>query len=289
MWDARQEDKYGQVEHWLHTIETLGEDSPVILILNKCDERIQDINLKDLEERFSNIKEFYSISCKCPEEGKDMFDKLIKEITKAAWELPLMGTPWSQSWLDVRSYLESLSKTKNQLEYIKYLDICKAKGIEEEAANVLSGFLHDLGVMLHFQKDPLLKHTIILNPEWGTRAVYKVLDTKTVQERRGIFLETDRANVWKAEEGYPYRIHETLVRLMSNFDLAFEMVGTHDYLVAELLPMEAPEFEWDNKNNLIFQYQYNFMPAGVMPRFIVKIHDKIERDTDGKYMWTSPY
>ncbi|MBF0459261.1 MAG: hypothetical protein HQK99_15335 [Nitrospirae bacterium] len=93
-----------------------------------------------------------------------------------------------------------------------------------------------------------------------------------------------RDNVWTKSDGYPHSIHETLVRLMSNFDLAFRMINTDDYLVAELLPMEAPDFEWDYENNLMFQYRYNFMPAGVMPRFIVKIHEYIERDKDKKYM-----
>ena len=37
----------------------------------------------------------------------------------------------------------------------------------------LSGYLHDLGVCLHFQDDLILKNTIILKPEWGTAAVYK--------------------------------------------------------------------------------------------------------------------
>ncbi|WP_420265852.1 COR domain-containing protein [Candidatus Magnetominusculus dajiuhuensis] len=295
VWDARQEDKYGQLDYWLYTIEALGEDSPVILILNKCDERVKDINLLDLKEQFPNIREFYRVSCKDPQKGKNPFDQLTDEITETAWTLPLMGTHWIQSWLDVRNHLESLAKEKNQIEYSEYLTICKDKGIEKKAANVLSGYLHDLGVILHFQNDQLLKHTIILNPEWGTKAVYKVLDTEKISDQMGIVYECDYDDIWTESEGYPQPIHKTLVRLMANFDLAFQMKDTGNYVVAELLPFNPPPFEWDDdkplpfgwdyNDNLIFQYQYNFMPAGVMPRFIVRIHEYIERDADdNKYM-----
>lgn len=285
VWDARQEDKYAQLDYWLYTIEALGEDSPVLLILNKCDERIRDINLADLKEKFENIREFYRVSCKVP--GKTTFEDLEEEIAKTAWPLPQMGDRWIPSWRTVREKLESSATNKNQIPYNEYLTICKENGIGENAANILSGYLHDLGVILHFQKDPLLMNTVILDPEWGTRAVYKVLDARAVIERRGIFLLSDRATIWKKEDGYPPDLHETLVRLMTNFELAFKIEIEPDeykYLVAELLPMQPIEFEWNYGDNLEFQYQYNFMPAGVMSRFIVKIHHYIEKDDDGNPM-----
>jgi hypothetical protein len=52
-------------------------------------------------------------------------------------------------------------------------------------------------------------------------------------------------------------------------------------LVAELLPSTESEFEWDDTNNLRFYYRYDFLPAGVITRFIVRVHQDIERRPDG--------
>ena len=60
----------------------------------------------------------------------------------------------------------------------------------------LSSYLHDLGICLHFQDDPLLKHTIILKPEWATTAVYKVLDARKVREDLGRFTRDDLNDIW---------------------------------------------------------------------------------------------
>jgi len=43
--------------------------------------------------------------------------------------------------------------------------------------------------------------------------------------------------------------------------------------VPELLRPEKPAFVWNYQNNLRFEYQYEFMPAGVITRFIVRTRD----------------
>jgi len=43
----------------------------------------------------------------------------------------------------------------------------------------------------------------------------------------------------------------------------------------------VPEFEWDKTDNLRFYYRYEFLPAGVMTRFIVRIHQDLEKRSDG--------
>ncbi|HHT9127080.1 MAG TPA: COR domain-containing protein, partial [Candidatus Brocadiia bacterium] len=283
VWDTRQEDEYGRLDYWLNTIETQGGDSPIILVLNRCDECVSNINYKDYEERFPQIKGSYRVSCKYPEKGPDTFEKLKDEIGKNVMKLPLVGTSWPMSWWEVRETLEA--EKRKQIDYSVYLNICFKKGVEKEQTSMLSTYLHDLGVVLHFQEDPLLRDTMILDPEWATRAVYKVLDAPKPRDRGGILLENDLDEIWKEEDGYPHNKHQTLLRLMVNFELAFQMSDTNNYIVAELLLVQSPDIKWDNTDNLVFQYHYDFfMPAGVMPRFIVRIHEDIERTKNGDYL-----
>ena len=46
----------------------------------------------------------------------------------------------------------------------------------------------------------------------------------------------------------------------------------------ELLRPSKPEFEWDYRDNLRFEYRYDFMPAGIITRFIVRTHDIIKEE-----------
>jgi internalin A len=56
---------------------------------------------------------------------------------------------------------ETLEKdTRNYISLDEYLSICQENGFDRlEDKLQLSGYLHDLGVCLHFQDDPLLKKT----------------------------------------------------------------------------------------------------------------------------------
>ena len=187
-----------------------------------------------------------------------------------------MGHKWFDSWLTIRKILEVDKRTR--ITHKEYLTICKEHDVKKEHTGIISEYLHHLGVILHFKDDGILKHLMILKPEWGTDAVYNVLDVEAIKKRKGVLIESDQGNIWKAKDGYPHDTHPALLRLMSNFELAFQMGSTKKYLVAELLPKKPPAFDWDDKNNLQFQYHYSFMPAGIMPRFIVRIHEDIQRD-----------
>ena len=58
---------------------------------------------------------------------------------------------------------------------------------DETKALLLSRYLHDLGVFLHFQDDPLLARTVILQNEWATEAVFRILDDETMKKKLGRF------------------------------------------------------------------------------------------------------
>lgn len=277
VWDARQEDEFGRLIYWLNTIETFAEDSPIMIVMNKCEERTKDLNLKDLKQRFPQIIASGKVSAK-----KGIGIQALRNfIAKHARKLPLMGTPWPLSWLAVRRALETTSK--HHIPYNIYLQLCQKAGIEESEAKTLSRYLHDLGIILHFQKDILLKDTIILKPEWGTDAVYKVLDARTVQERSGILYNTDLPDIWSDKELYPPDKYATILRLMENFELIFPFGAGDRYIVTELLSPKEIQYEWDPGDCLQFEYHYDFLPAGIISRLIVRMHDFLIEE-DGKVL-----
>ena len=72
-------------------------------------------------------------------------------------------------WLDIRTILESLES--NYISAEDYLNICNQYGLSNKRGLFLSQYFHDLGVLLHFQDDNLLRNILFLKPEWATNAV----------------------------------------------------------------------------------------------------------------------
>ena len=67
VWDALAEDEYGRIDYWLKTIQSFADDSPILIVVNKCDRdvrRIQRIDPADYQKRFPQIQDVLYVSCK---------------------------------------------------------------------------------------------------------------------------------------------------------------------------------------------------------------------------------
>jgi len=287
VWDALAEDEYGRIDYWLKTIQSLAQDSPVIIVVNKCDKdigRLRRIDDDDYKTRYPQIKDVVYVSCK----DNVNIDNLRNIIYELAVQLPLMKTTWLSSWMDVRKELEQKAKDTNFIQYSKYLEICSKYGVEASEARSLIKYLHDLGIVLYYQDDICLKNIVILSSEWGTDAVYKVLDEQeqALKGRNGILYTDDLPTIWNDSNRYPQELYPHLLGLMKKFQLAFEM-SSSTYLVAELLNNQAINLDLDFKcgETLSFRYEYDFLPAGILTRFIVSINQHLETINNVKQCW----
>ncbi len=277
--ESRKEDSHDDFFYWLNIIKLLGDNSPVILVLNKCDQPTKELPFKEFKDTFTNLVEFHKISLK--EGYKDKLEVFKTALKQIATSLPHIGNPLPKVWVDIRHELEELKVSGiNYISELEYLDICKKHYRKEESALFLSGYFHDLGVLLHFQDDIELKDTVFLNHEWLTTGVYKILDDPKVIEQKGRFTLDDVKRIWSNEE-YKYKIRE-LISLMKNrkFDLCFELPN-NEYLVPRLLPVDEIDHSWESKpENTKFEFRYKFMPKGILTRLIVKMNSDIY---DNKY------
>ena len=281
VWNARKTKDYEHIHYWLHTIEAFGGNSPVILVLSKCKERDDDLNMKDLKEQFPNITNLSKVDS----EDRTGIDALTDVIRQTAWQLPHMQTPWIPAWSKVRERLERLENdARNWIEYTEYQGICQAEGLNEEQTNILDEYLHQLGVIVHFRDRSLnLRNMVVLKPEWATHAVYRVLDNQSVRKRGGVLLHSELEEVWDSQV-YPPHLYPNLLELMNEFELAYELPDKRSHLVAELLPSTEPNFEWNGTENLRFFYRYDFLPASLISRFIVQVHQDLEPRSDGSHL-----
>ncbi|MBC5833654.1 GTP-binding protein [Flavobacterium sp. F372] len=265
VWEARTDQHLISFDYWLNVIRLLSNNSPIIIVLNKIDERIINIDEKSLKTKFKNIVSFHQVSAST---GQNI-DLLTAKIGTEINSLPLIGDKLPKVWLEIRTILESLKS--NYISADEYLNICNQHGLSNKRALFLSQYFHDLGVFLHFQEDNLLRNILFLKPEWATNAVYKILDSKDVISRNGEF---DPNMLDSILDDFERDKRPYIVTLMKKFELCFE-VEQNVYLIPELLKPEKLEFDWDYKDNLRFEYHYDFMPAGIMARFIVRTRNLI--------------
>jgi hypothetical protein len=225
-----------------------------------------------LRADFNNIKAISAVNLMDNRGLQDLRKCLQLYITR----LPHIGTPLPKTWIKVREKLEQDSRDHISLE--NFYAICGANGFRSEADNLqLSGYLHDLGVCLHFQDDDLLRKTIILNPTWATAAVYKVLDNATVVNNFGRFNKEDLANIWFDNQYTTMR--GELLALMLSFKLCYQIPNSKDNFIApQLLENNRPKYVWNSNENMLRRYSYEFMPKGILSQFIVSMHQMIANE-----------
>ena len=67
------------------------------------------------------------------------------------------------------------------------------------------------------------------------------------------------------------------------FKLCYEIPGSPgNFIAPQLLSENQPDYTWDETDNLILRYTYEFMPKGILTRFIVEMHRRI---ADQKLVW----
>lgn len=272
--DNRREDT--DFNYWLHSIETFGGESPLLILFNEKAERQQlRFNPAALRSQFPNLKETLEVNLRT---NKGL-DQVINAIEFELESLPHIGEYLPAQWVKIR---EDLLEHAAQTPFIKattYYDICDKYGVQDQKEqDILSDYLHDLGVFLFFRQDPLLRRLIILNNEWATEGVYKVLDNPDIIQKKGEFDDAILSQVFRRtqwEEKQP-----ELLRLMLNFELCYQVPNRkpETYIMPQLLPSLQPEYNWNPEQapEIHVRYNYEFMPKGILTRLIVRLHHHIE-------------
>lgn len=270
VWDARIEKmmpNMASFDYWLNIVSLLSQNSPILVVQNKVDERVKSIGETLLRRHFPNIVGFYNVSAKTG----DGISELKKVIETQIRKLPHIGEKLPKAWVKVRDKLKATEQ--NVITYDNYISLCNSFQLNTEQALHLSNYFHDLGVFLHFQDNDILRNILFINPEWATNAVYKIIDTKEIVLNKGRFNSSQLPQIWQE---YPRDKYPFLIELMKKFELCFLLPETNNYLVPELLPGDEPDIEWDTTDNLLFEFRYKFMPAGIVTRLTVRMHDYIK-------------
>jgi len=269
--DSRLTQEENRVEYWLKMIQSFGGDSPVLVVGNKTDQHPLDIDRSGLQKKYSNITKIIESSAAT---GLGI-DLLYSTIAEQIDTLPHVRDLLPESWFMVKKQLEELGRHNNFIDHNEYLSLCSKNEVsEEDSQRTLIGFMHDLGVVLHFQDDPRLEALGILNPQWVTNGVYKILNSHALFQARGMLTVSMLDEILNLP-GYPRNKRLFIVDMMKKFELCYDITNT-TFLVPDLLPKDEPfTGEWEDA--LAFQYHYTVLPSSMITRFIVRMNEFIHK------------
>jgi internalin A len=258
-------------KYWLDLIEVFGGHSSTLIFQNEKGGRSKAIDFAGIQKQYNNVRELYKGNL----DRRDAAEKIREDIEFYASHLSHIGEELPARWLKVRGEIEVLAEKKPYIPIEEYFEVYgKHIEFDETKASQLSQYFHDLGVFLHFQNDPLLRRTVILQNEWATKAVFRILDDEDVKKKLGRFGPDDCSRLWK-DTAYA-RMHLELLALMKNFELCYELRDGNSpmWLAPQLLPPAKPKSlgEWAKAEDLVLRYKYEFLPKGIISRLTVRLH-----------------
>lgn len=260
VWNPRRGPEQCCIDEWVKMVrqraydETRPDERPRILVVATHGgprERSAHIDEQLLRDEFGDlISGFHHVDSKT---GHGL-DELKDSIAREAAAIPSVGRSVPTTW---KNLLDSLQKQSEQVPYISYKrfrSLCRRHKVADELGITYAAILNELGYLIYYQGDEVLQDTVILKPEYISKAISYVLEDDDAKEQNGL-VEHDRlCQIWNdpdrdKRERFPAELHRIFLRLMDRFDLSYQvaMPNKNDpetSLVAQLVPGGRPE-KWE--------------------------------------------
>lgn len=258
-------------KYWLEVIEALSDSCPVLIFQNEKSNRSKTIDECGIKGRFPNVIDVYKGNLEQPHSARILEDAIRMKVQ----HLPHVGDAVPTQWVAIRKELDQIKQSQPYISFLSYLQVYNRHLNEDRPRALrLSQYFHDLGIFLHFQDDDILSRTVILQNDWATEAVFKVLDDEPTKARKGYFDRKACRRIW-ADSTYSDMQLE-LLALMMKFELCYKLPDQQPdtWLTPQLLPPSIPEElkGWASADDLVLTYQYDFLPKGMINRLMVRMH-----------------
>jgi GTPase SAR1 family protein len=274
-----------RLEYWLNHMKNYGGNSEAMILINKRDPHSVEIPIHSLKEKYP-IAGVYTFSIKDDAEDLEKFRSDVASYVKnhPSWK----GQEIPQSFYQVKNEIEQLfvkGKKEKGREYIEKGEFDRiAQKHDASDVELLLQDLHFLGVSLWY-KDLERYDTLVLNPEWISHGVYKIINWVHEAKRYGLTLN-DFATVFKADNRYPKEKYPFLFELMKHYQLAYEtgkgLIIPH--LLKEDRPERLPDFP--PGESLMARYEARQpLPPHSISRFIVRHHQEIKEENKTPVVW----
>jgi hypothetical protein len=267
LWNARENYNEAQLADWLELIQArasqlpgpdLTEEkawkAPVLLVATHRDLWHADIPFDELKTQFPRIRFLGLHEISNVDRSLGVAD-LRSAVAKAAADLPLMGTDWPGNWQDAEDAVAQRGRENDtRIQLSDLWRIFQENGVEKESLETLTRTLDHLGKIRVFLDDEGLRSTVILDPQWLTNRIARVLKNEDANNKavcqKGILRKEYFPVFWPEETDSC--VPRLFVRLMRKFDLLYRLEGVdHEaWLVVQLLPFKLSDADQERLNVL---------------------------------------
>ena len=274
MVDGRHDHARQDAEYWLKFVRAFGGESPVLVVMNRQKAHPFDLDREHLAKKYGvNVEHFFRTDYADAKTTKPVRKAILAEAARMlAAEERFPVKCWA-----VKDRLANMkAHGEDYLSDDPYTGLCAELGVAEaEAQQKLLRRLADLGTVVSFPDDVKLSEFSVLNPEWATDGIYRIVTNEPLRERRHGLLKPSTLRELLPKKRWPQARHlQYLLDLMAKFELCFPVDhedGT--VLVPELLEDKTPPLaDWDPAACVVFLYKYPVLPHGILPRFITRTH-----------------
>ena len=276
-WRPREGQETDQLEFWLKSIRLRGSDAKVILVSTYADEGRREVVPSSV---FKDYGDMIVGRHKVSNKKGEGFVELRQTIALHASQLPQMGKPFNKRWIAARS--ELLNKKRPHITRNTFAGVARKNHVAKDEASVLLDLLHDIGRIVYYSRYEGLRDTIVIKPEWLTRAISFVLEDGLTADQGGMLQHSRVGTIWqdpKRPRGhrYPARNHPFFLRLMEKFDISYRVPGEDASLIGQMVPDERPDWSWETdgeegSRELSLRCEMEEDPPGLMEWLIVRNH-----------------
>jgi len=258
------------------------------MIYRQRSDKSVDIKINTLKEKYP-IAGVYTFSIQDDKTELESFRNEVADYIKnnPSWENQEIPT----NYYHVKDELENLfvkgEKEKGR-EHITRDEFNEIAGrFDVENIEELLKDLHFLGVSLWY-KDMEEFDTLVLNPEWISHGVYKIINWVNEEKKHSLTLN-DFATVLKEDlNRYPKKQHKFLFKLMKHYELAYETKGGKDLIIPHLLkedrPVTLPDFPMGESLMLRYKAEQP-LPPNTISRFIIRHNQEIKKEKQEYLVW----
>ncbi|MDR2699372.1 MAG: GTP-binding protein [Nitrososphaerota archaeon] len=294
--DARTEK---QPDIYLHYIQTIAPESPIIIMINKVDQNKWFGLNKQLyvgNSEYCHVQEdIVRFSCAedCEKHGAELFNAIEKVLSNTYYGF--RSKQWVPKWLKVKNDLMDYLATKNNgyITINEYKDICAKNELSEDVYNTILIGCEKLGmVFAPIAKDSSVAYDWVMHAEWITKGINLLfkLEPAVSYKKSEIF-----AHMENSKNSYKYTRMETsaILDCLKKEELAFEDSPTSTIIIPALLPTDEPnnfpkkeDYQmWhlpDNgdllkSTNSEIRFRYPFLHPKIKQVFMVKLYQDLKK------------
>lgn len=279
---------------WLNWIKVYAPNSKAIIVVNRMDDlEDQAFSLTEntLQKEYPFIVGFHYISLrdanfKTIQPAKLLVEKLREDIEEELTNLPNINTKTPQNYFDLKIELEDkifIDRPFISIEYFE--DIVLKKEISGDINSLLNVF-DRIGTLRYFKNTS----RYILNPEWLSAGVYKLITNKRTEELKGVVKEVDFPTILQKLDGDKFEYKETdyayLREMMKVFNLAYIDPFSNTCFIPKQFEKDIPNLlvkeELFEKDYIYYYFQYEgYFPDSLISQFIAEKYNKLFRN----YYW----